>query len=49
MSEIITLNISNKLYAAIEEQRGDMPRSRFITRLLEKALKLPKGDRSKYD
>jgi hypothetical protein len=38
MSEIITLTITKELKEEIDLIRGDIPRSKFIVRLLEKTL-----------
>jgi hypothetical protein len=38
MSEIITLTIKKELKEEIDSIRGDIPRSKFIARLLEKTL-----------
>ena len=49
MMPIITLSISEKLDKELDRKRGDMPKSRFVSRLLEESLKMPKGDRAQYD
>jgi hypothetical protein len=38
MSEIVTLTITKELKDEIDSIRGDIPRSKFIVRLLEKTL-----------
>ncbi|MDN5845541.1 MAG: hypothetical protein L0H53_04625 [Candidatus Nitrosocosmicus sp.] len=37
--KIISLNLSRKLLREIDLERGEIPRSRYVNRLLEDALK----------
>ena len=43
MTEIITCSISRELREKIDLIRGDIPRSRFMTRILLRALDTDKG------
>ncbi len=38
MTNIITFSISKNLLEQMDRRRGDIPRSRYITRLLESAM-----------
>jgi hypothetical protein len=38
MTEIISFTLKRELFQQIESLRGEIPRSRFISRLLEKAI-----------
>ena len=38
MTEIITFSISKHLLREMDKTRGDIPRSKYITRLLENAM-----------
>lgn len=49
MHKRIAMTISESLLNRIDKQRADMPRSRYITRLLENALKIPKEERAEYE
>lgn len=42
----LTLPVS--VMKKIDERRKDMPRSRYITRLLENALGIPEKERTEY-
>jgi len=44
-----TVSLPEALTKRIEKERKDMPRSRYITRLLEKALGITEKERAKYD
>lgn len=37
MNEIISLSLPTKLLRRIDSSRGDIPRSRYVLRILEKA------------
>jgi hypothetical protein len=39
MTEVITISIDPKLKIKVDELRGDITRSKFISRLVENALK----------
>jgi metal-responsive CopG/Arc/MetJ family transcriptional regulator len=38
MTEIITFSISKHLLKKMDKTRGDIPRSKYITRMLENAM-----------
>ena len=38
MTEVITISIDSKLKTKLDELRGDITRSKFISRLVENAL-----------
>jgi metal-responsive CopG/Arc/MetJ family transcriptional regulator len=40
MFKVIAISIPKELYHHIDFKRGDVPRSRFIVRLLEKAVQI---------
>jgi len=42
------LTLPESLVNKIDEKRKDIPRSRYITRLLESALGIPKEERTEY-
>ena len=42
------VTISESLLKKLDEKRKDMPRSRYITRLLENALGIPEKERTEY-
>ncbi|MGI0043489.1 MAG: hypothetical protein ACRD47_07240 [Nitrososphaeraceae archaeon] len=42
MTEVITISIDSKLKAKLDMLRGDITRSKFISRLLENALDIKK-------
>lgn len=43
MRQKVTLTIESKVIDKIDATRGDITRSTFIQRILEKGLKLPKS------
>jgi metal-responsive CopG/Arc/MetJ family transcriptional regulator len=44
MTEVISLSLSCRLKEQIDKIRGDVTRSKFITRTLETAIKRPEKD-----
>jgi metal-responsive CopG/Arc/MetJ family transcriptional regulator len=49
MSRIITVSLGEKLLKRIDEKRDDIPRSRYVVRLIERGLSVPDSERTKYD
>lgn len=47
-NKIISFAIPTKLLDRVDKERKDMPRSRFMVRLLEQALGITKGEAKKY-
>jgi metal-responsive CopG/Arc/MetJ family transcriptional regulator len=43
------VSLPEPLARRIDKERKDVPRSRYITRLLEKALAIPDKERTEYD
>lgn len=43
MKEKVTLTIEGSVVEKIDKDRGDITRSMYVQRLLEKVLKLPKS------
>ena len=44
----IGFTLPESVLKKIDEKRKDMPRSRYVTRLLEKALEIPEKERTEY-
>jgi metal-responsive CopG/Arc/MetJ family transcriptional regulator len=40
--KILTISLPKDLLKEIDTMRGDTPRSRFVSRMLEKSLNIPK-------
>ncbi len=45
----IGVTMPDSLAKRIDQERKDIPRSRYIVRLLEKALSIPTKERTEYD
>jgi len=45
----VNITMPETVLKKIDKQRKDMPRSRYITRLLEQVLGIPEKERTIYD